>query len=228
MSTTTSRPRSWWMTARSRRSSPAMAGPSSCGRGRATDPRSGSRSGRRAGSRSRSSVRASSSRMMVSAGTPPGSVLVLPGDLGGGTGLTTTIGRDTRAGMFTGSFGADPFSGPQPYWGVQPGEGGEPEAYVFAGTRIVPDGERGILAQAAPMALLPGLEPMGRVGEDGAWTALLSNFAQPRLRDSENPACHRPDQCPGHGGAPPCLDRVDARARAWQWTARADVQRGGR
>jgi hypothetical protein len=64
-----------------------------------------------------------------------------------------------------------------PFFGVLPGGApGAPEAFAFAGSWVTPDPDPEVVATATRMALLPGLEPMGRVGADGEWMALLSNF----------------------------------------------------
>jgi hypothetical protein len=117
------------------------------------------------------------SRVFVSPSVPPGSVLALPSDLGGGVGPTTTFGRDTRAGSFSAAFGGDTDFDPPPFFGVLPdGAPGAPNAYAFAGSWVAPDPDPEVVATATRMALLPGLEPLGRVGNDGEWMALLSNF----------------------------------------------------
>jgi hypothetical protein len=117
------------------------------------------------------------SRIYVAASVPPSAVLVLPADLGGGAGPTTTFGRDTRAGSFSAAFGGDTDFDPPPFFGVLPGGApGTPDAYAFAGSWVTPDPDPEVMATATRMALLPGLEPLGRVGADGEWMALLSNF----------------------------------------------------
>ena len=117
------------------------------------------------------------SRIFVTPSVPPSALLALPGDLGGGVGPTTTFGRDTRAGSFSAAFGGDTDFDPPPFFGVLPGGApGASEAYAFAGSWVTPDPDPEVMATATRMALLPGLEPMGRVGADGEWMALLSNF----------------------------------------------------
>ncbi len=116
------------------------------------------------------------SRILMSPTTPPSVVLVLPGDLGLGA-PTTTFGRDTRAGSFSAAFGGDTDFDPQPFFGVLPGGApGALDAYAFGGSWLTPDPDPEVMATATRMALLPGLEPVGRVGADNEWTALLSNF----------------------------------------------------
>lgn len=127
--------------------------------------------------------RGATARILVAAGRPPGTVLALRGDLGVDTvapfvgGPITTIGRDVRAGIFAGSsFESEP--PPPPYFGLLPrGPGELDDSYVFAGTRVIASDDPDVLATALEMALLPGLEPVGRVGPDGAWMALLNQFA---------------------------------------------------
>ena len=162
--------------------SPTGSRPCSPGRGPATGSRSGSRSGppaerrwpssgagRRAGSSSRQPPRpawCSSSRATWASGAGP----------------TTTFGRDTRAGSFSAAFGGDTDFDPPPFFGVLPGGApGAPDAYAFGGSWVTPDPDPEVMATATRMALLPGLEPMGRVGADGAWMALLEQLRPGRV-----------------------------------------------
>ncbi len=104
----------------------------------------------------------------------PGSVLVLPGDLSGGAGPSLAFGRDTRAGAFVAT--QNDFSGSlTTFFGAIPGGlPGDSDVYVFGGRLVRPVSDPDVLAEAASIALLPGLEPVGTVGPGGAWVALLS------------------------------------------------------
>ncbi len=115
-------------------------------------------------------------RIVIAADPTSGSILVVPGDLGGGAGPTATVSRDRRASSFG---GAIPNLGdsvpPTPFFGVLPdGLPGSPDVFVFGGTRVAPDADPEALVTAAPMALLPDRVPMARVGPDGGWSAVSS------------------------------------------------------
>jgi len=111
-------------------------------------------------------------RLMIGSQGIVGSVLVLPGDLGGGAGPSVMFGRDTRSGAFTGIENVGPlFSGALP-----DGLPGIPDAYVFSGELVRPLANPNLLAASQPAPLLVGLRPLGRVGPRGYWEALLDNF----------------------------------------------------
>lgn len=123
-------------------------------------------------------------RIVVSTGGPPGSVKVLPGDLGGGAGPSAIFGRDTRSGSFYGSFIGDVPPAPTltPFFGVFPGGLPEfPDAYLFSGRLVQSVSDPLVIAEAFNVALLPGLEPMGVVAPDGSWIALLEGFNESEL-----------------------------------------------
>jgi hypothetical protein len=109
----------------------------------------------------------------------PGSVLVLPGDLGGGAGPTTVFGRDTRPVAFAATQQDLGENALTPFFGVIPG--GLPrdrDVYVFGGRLVRPVSDPDVLAEITSLALLPGLEPVGTVGPGGAWVALLTDFSE--------------------------------------------------
>jgi len=120
----------------------------------------------------------------------PGSVLVLPGDLDDGAGPSRSFWRDTRASALAATQQAlsgnvfSPFSNElTPFFGVIPGGlPGDSDVYVFGGRLVRPVADPDVLAEAASVALLPGLEPVGTVGPAGAWVALLSEFIGPDVR----------------------------------------------
>jgi hypothetical protein len=115
-------------------------------------------------------------RIVVSADPSSGSILVVPGDLGGGAGPTATITRDSRAAIFAASVpNFVESSSPTPFFGVLPdGLPGAPDGYVFGGTWITSDPDPEALVVATPMALLPDMAPVARAGPDGSWTALVA------------------------------------------------------
>lgn len=116
-------------------------------------------------------------RIVVSTGTPPGSVNVLPGDLGGGAGPSAVFGRDTRSGSFGVAFFGDEAPVATPFYGVIPGGlPGLPDVFAFSGRLVHPVPDPEIVAEVQDIALLPGIEPIGLVGIDDAWVALLSDF----------------------------------------------------
>jgi hypothetical protein len=103
---------------------------------------------------------------------------------------TTTLEADPRAAAYLVRVAAYLFAFPEPsipdpYIGlVAAGVPGEPDALVFGGQLITPEFDSAVLASARPMALLPGLTPIGTVGPDGVWTAVLprENFDLAELR----------------------------------------------
>ena len=113
----------------------------------------------------------------------PGSVLVLPGDLGGGAGRSTSFVRDTRAAAFAATIQGDLAALLTPFFGIIPeGLPRVGEVYVFGGRFVRPVPDPDVLAEVGSLALLPGLEPVGTVGPSRAWVALmteLSAFARP-------------------------------------------------
>lgn len=119
----------------------------------------------------------------------PGSVLVLPGDLGGGVGPSTAFGRDTRPVAFAATVQGEVATSLTPFFGVIPGGlPGESDVYVFGGRLVRPVSDPDVLAEVASVALLPGLEPVGTVGPAGAWVALLSEFSEFTGLDVRPPA----------------------------------------
>lgn len=120
----------------------------------------------------------SETRIVVRTGDPPISVNVLPGDLGGGAGPSVVFGRDTRPGALAATqqgVGGQPLT---LFAGVIPGGvPGERDVYVFGGRLVRPLADPNVLAEVSSVALLPGLEPVGTVGPDGAWVALLAEFS---------------------------------------------------
>ena len=126
----------------------------------------------------------------------PGSVLVLPGDLDDGAGPSAAFGRDTRASALSatqqalsGNVVGPFFNELTPFFGVIPGGlPGDSEVYVFGGRLVRPVADPDVLAEAASVALLPGLEPVGTVGPAGAWVALLSEFSEFTGLDVRPPA----------------------------------------
>jgi hypothetical protein len=115
-------------------------------------------------------------RIVIFADPSSGSILVVPGNLGGGSGPTATVSRDSRASIFA-SNGIQLSDSilPTPYFGVLPdGLPNAPDVFVFGGTRITPDPDPEGLIAAAPLALLPDTVPVARVGPDGGWTAIVS------------------------------------------------------
>jgi hypothetical protein len=115
-------------------------------------------------------------RIIISADPSSGSIFVVPGDLGGGAGPTATITRDRRAAIFAASVPnlTDSFE-PTPFFGLLPdGLPGEADVFVFGGTQITLDPEPTSLVASMPIALLPDMAPVARVGPDGSWTALVA------------------------------------------------------
>ena len=116
-------------------------------------------------------------RLVIGPGPGPSSVVVLPGDLGGGAGPTAQFGRDARAAAFGGIVQGDTLVTLVPFAGKVPG--GLPagrEAYVFSGGLLHPGLDPEKLAEMTPIALLPGQELMGAAGPEGGWLALLGGF----------------------------------------------------
>lgn len=137
----------------------------------------------------------SNARIVVSTGAPPGSVNVLPGDLGGGAGPSAIFGRDLRTGSFGGQFPVDEAPALVPFFGVVPGGlPGIPDAYMFSGRLIQPVSDPIALGEAHDIALLPGLEPIGTVGKEGSWIALLEGFfeLEPRPVATSMQRVHEP------------------------------------
>jgi len=112
-------------------------------------------------------------RLMIGTPGSVASILVLPGDLGGGAGPSVIFGRDLRAGAFAGGeLGTQPlFSGLVP-----DGLPGMPDAFYYSGTIVQPVADPDALADSTPGPLLIGVQPLGRVGPDGSWEALLGNY----------------------------------------------------
>ncbi|MEX0629236.1 MAG: hypothetical protein WEE67_02235 [Chloroflexota bacterium] len=109
----------------------------------------------------------------------PGSVLVLPGDLGGGAGPSTAFGRDTRPVAFAATVQGEVATSLTPFIGVIPGGlPGDRDVYVFGGQLVRPVPDPDVLAEVTSLALLPGLEPVGTVGPGGEWVALLTDFSE--------------------------------------------------
>jgi hypothetical protein len=115
-------------------------------------------------------------RIIVASDFEPGSVDVVHGALGPGP--SAVVGRDLRAGSFSSAtLGAEDSPELVPYFGVVPGGlPGTPDAYLFYGQLVRPVPDPDVLAEAASVALLPGLEPIGTVSPGGAWIALLEGF----------------------------------------------------
>jgi len=126
----------------------------------------------------------------------PWSVLVLPGDLDDGAGPSTAFWRDTRArALFatqqslSASVVGPFFNELTPFFGVIPGGlPGDRDVYMFGGRLVRPVADPDVLAEAASVALLPGLEPVGTLGPAGAWVALLSGFSEFFGLDARPPA----------------------------------------
>jgi len=119
----------------------------------------------------------------------PGSVLVLPGDLGGGAGPSTAFGRDTRPVAFAATVQGEVATSLTPFFGVVPGGlPGDRDVYVFGGRLVRPASDPDVLGEVASLALLPGLEPVGTVGPAGAWVALLTEFSEFAPLDIRPPA----------------------------------------
>lgn len=121
-------------------------------------------------------------QVLVAGGLPPSSIQVLDGEGLDGLAPAPTFGRDIRAGTFIATL-FNPFFGDvapaaTPFYGLVPGGlPGAPEAFVLSGQVIYDSGPEAP-AQSMPIALLPGLELIGRVGPTRAWTVVLSNFAE--------------------------------------------------
>jgi hypothetical protein len=122
----------------------------------------------------------SATRIVVSTGGPPGSVNVLPGDIGSGSACPLTpVGRDLRGGSFNTSAIGDEAPALVPFFGVVPGGlPGFPDAYVFSGRLVYPASDPVVLGGVHDIAVLPGLEPIGTVGPAGSWLALLEGFLE--------------------------------------------------
>jgi hypothetical protein len=119
----------------------------------------------------------------------PGSVLVLPGDLGRGAGPSTAFGRDTRPVAFAATVQGEVATSLTPFFGVVPGGlPGDRDVYVFGGRLVRPASDPDVLGEVASLALLPGLEPVGTVGPAGAWVALLTEFSELTPLDIHPPA----------------------------------------
>lgn len=124
-------------------------------------------------------------RVFAAAGTPPSSLVVVRADVKrSGPVSDQSIGRDTRAGSWTGSVflpeGSPEFPPMDPFFGLVPGGvPGAADAYIFGGYLVVPVSDAGseTLAAARPIALLPGVEPAGTLGPGGSWTAMLTAFS---------------------------------------------------
>jgi len=126
----------------------------------------------------------SETRILVRTGDPPLSVNVLPGDLGGGAGPSVVFGRDTRPGAFAATVQITGASTLTPFFGVIPGGlPGEPDVYVFGGRVVRPVSDPDALAEAASVALLPGLTLIGTVGPGGAWIALEFEISEATALD---------------------------------------------
>jgi hypothetical protein len=116
-------------------------------------------------------------RIIMASEFQPGSVDIVDGALG--PGLSTVVGRDLRGGSFS-SVPLTTEDSPElvPFFGVVPGGMPRtPDAYLFYGQLVRPVPDRIVLGEATPVALLPGLEPMGTVGPGGAWIGLLEGFS---------------------------------------------------
>ena len=91
-------------------------------------------------------------RIVIFADPSSGSILVVPGNLGGGSGPTATVSRDSRASIFA-SNGIQLSDSilPTPFFGVLPdGLPNAPDVFVFGGTRITSDPDpEGLIAVGA-------------------------------------------------------------------------------
>ncbi|MGH2488182.1 MAG: hypothetical protein ACRDFR_01005, partial [Candidatus Limnocylindria bacterium] len=127
-------------------------------------------------------------RIVVISGVPPGSVQILSGDLWSGPRPSLTFGRDIRGGAFTGTVIGDDSMTVTPYFGVVPGGlPGASDAFVFSGQLIRPLDSLDDMADSVSIALLPGLEPVGRLGPSGSWVALRSGFTGFELLEGQGP-----------------------------------------
>ena len=128
----------------------------------------------------------SATRIVVGASAPPGSVNVLPGDLGGGSACPSTlVGRDTRPGSFNASGFGGEGPGVMPFHGVIPGGLPDlPDAYVFSGRLVSPGVGPEAFAEVRDISLLAGVEPIGTVGSGDAWIALLTEFTSFELESA--------------------------------------------
>ena len=141
------------------------------------------------------------SRILSGSSSTPGTVVVLPGDLGKGLGPSAIFGHDPRVGVLNAAVSAA-VDGPAliPFAGVIPtGLPGEANVYVFSGRAVRPVGDSLELAAADDISLLAGVEPIGTVGPDGASMAVLTEYSGPL------------DQSFGNGVVTPAIQVLAAR-----------------